>query len=134
MGSGWGGTDVWVRGQGEAIAKGIWYQHRWKEASTISIDWAGMTADEKEDNRVWCAAFIEKSSKPVKEEESRMDLSDITKAEMQMQKLLDKKRAECRGGCGVKDATKVCSQCKEVCKLFSHFGLICLCIRFIPFP
>ena len=93
-----------------------------------------MTADEKEDNRVWCAAFIEKSSKPVKEEESCMDLSDITKAEMQMQKLLDKKRAECRGGCGVKDATKVCSQCKEVCKLFSLFSLICLCIRFIPFP
>ena len=113
LGSHWGGTDVWVRGQGEACAKAFWYQHRSESASMISIDWAGMTADEKEENRVWCEAFIENSRKP---RDSTEDSSDITKAEEHMQKALDKIRKECRGGCGVKDATNVCSRCKEFCK------------------
>jgi hypothetical protein len=117
LGPNWGGTDVWVRGQGEAVAKGIWYQSRWDQASAISIDWAGMTEDEKEENRIWCDDFIEMSNRPQpKSDEPLMDPNDTAKMEEYLQKALDDKRMECRGGCGVKNATKFCSRCKEICK------------------
>jgi hypothetical protein len=44
-----------------------------------------------------------------------MDWSNIRKAEDQVEGLLDKGRKECRGGCGVLDATKFCGRCKETC-------------------
>ena len=34
--------------------EGALVSSRWEDVSTISIDWDGMTADEKEENRVWC--------------------------------------------------------------------------------
>jgi hypothetical protein len=93
LGSYWGGSEVWVRGQGEAFAKGVWYHSRWSQASMISIDWAGITDGEKEENRVWCEDFIEISNKPKpKSDEPSIDWSDITKMEENMQKALDKKR------------------------------------------
>jgi hypothetical protein len=124
LGSEWGGTDVWVRGQGEAFAKGVWYHSRWENASMISIDWAGITVDEKEENRVWCEDFIEKSNRPrQKSDEPPVDWDD-PKVEEHLQNALDKQRRECRGGCGVKDATKVCSRCKEICKSSPSFFFV----------
>ena len=38
--------------------EGALVSSRWEDVSTISD---GMTADEKEENRVWCQYFIEKS-------------------------------------------------------------------------
>jgi hypothetical protein len=116
----WGGSDVWVRGQGEAIGKAVWYHSRWSSASKITIEWDGMTADEKEENRVWCDAFIEESNKPSEkgkdtdvEGSDTMDMQDhITKMEEQ----LDAERRKCRGGCGAENVNNVCSRCKEVCK------------------
>jgi hypothetical protein len=121
LGSHWGGTDVWIRGQGEAFAKALWYHRRSEAASVISIDWAEMTTDEKEENRVWCEAFIKDNTKHQTKDESTVDWSSITKADEYLQKALDERRRECRGGCGVKAATKVCSRCKEICKPDSRF-------------
>ena len=70
----------------------------------MSIDWAGMTADENEENRVWCEEFIENSKKPEQESD---ELSSVDWSEISM---------ECRGGCGVKRATNVCGRCKDICK------------------
>jgi hypothetical protein len=132
LGSRWGGTDVWVRGQGEACAKALWYHSRSESASMISIDWADMTADEKEENRVWCEAFIENSREAQTKDDSTVDSSDITKAGESIQKELNRIRRECRGGCGVKHATNVCSRCKEICKslpmsLWSAASHLCTC-------
>lgn len=69
----------------------------------MSIDWAGMTADENEENRVWCENFIENNKKPKQDsDELLVDWSDMS--------------MECHGGCGVKRATNVCGRCKEICK------------------
>jgi len=111
LGSQWGGMDVWVRGQGEAIAKGIWYHTRWGNASMISIHWAGITADEKEENRIWCEDFIGESiSRRQKSQESSVDRSG---SDTFLQKPSNKKGRECRGGCGTTDAMNVCGRCKE---------------------
>jgi hypothetical protein len=108
---------MWVRGQGEAIAKAFWYHRRETTASMISINWTGMTADEKEENRIWCEDFIEKTNKlKEKREEPSTDRNDLAQMEKPLGKAIEKQRKECRGGCGVNDAKKFCSRCKEVCK------------------
>jgi hypothetical protein len=83
----------------------------------ISVNWTGMTADEKEENRIWCEDFIEKSNK-LKEkcEEPSPDRNGLAQMEKPLPKAAEKQRKECRGGCGVNDAKKFCSRCKEVCK------------------
>src|SRR5882762_9751106 len=114
----WGGSDVWVRGQGEAIGKAVWYHSRWSSASKITIEWDGMTADEKEENRVWCDAFIEESNKPSeKGKDTDVEGSDTMEDHItKMEEQLDAERRKCRGGCGAENVNNVCSRCKEVCK------------------
>ena len=93
----------------------------------VSIDWDGITADEKEENRVWCEDFIEKSLSRLREGKESVEhdsQTDFTKMEKNLPKKLDERDRECRGGCGVMDATRFCGACKETRKsLPSSFSM-----------
>jgi hypothetical protein len=107
LGSMWGGTQVWVRAQGEAIAKSIWYHSRWSGDSILSINWTGMSNAEREENRLWCEEYA-RLREEVKmqwrsERANRMEPKVLTRS------------LECRGGCGEKNSKLVCSRCKETC-------------------
>lgn len=56
-------------------------------------DWAEMTAEKKEENRVWCEDFIAKSNEPESEsdDEESTDWNDMANSEEYIQKALDKK-------------------------------------------
>jgi hypothetical protein len=109
MGSPWGGTDVWVRGQGESFAKAIWYFQRWMRGSVLSIKWTGMTEAEKEEAQVWCAQFEEKSRLMSLESKQLQSNEEYRQA---VEPDFGRKWMECRAGCGEKNSTLACSKCK----------------------
>jgi hypothetical protein len=113
MGSIWGGTLVWVRAQGEAIAKSIWYHSRWDGDSVVSVNWAGMTDAEREENRVWCEEFARKNEEEM-ENESDAEGSEGSEDWS--------KNLECRGGCGEVNSKLVCSRCKETRTRFMFYN------------
>jgi len=51
MGSEWGGTEGWVRAQGAAIARGIWFHKHFNR--DVEVTWSGITEDEKQDLDTW---------------------------------------------------------------------------------
>ena len=42
LGSGWGGSEKWVRAQSAAVAKGVWF------LSKIEVSWSDITEADKE--------------------------------------------------------------------------------------
>ena len=116
---GWecGGSDVWVRAQGAAIAKGIWFHEHFNQ--DIEVSWSGMTEDEKEDLVAWLkerAGRLAERRKIWKEEyEAREakygDTYDIVERKMRMQASY-KLRMSCRADCGEQNPKFNCSKCK----------------------
>jgi len=51
LGSGWGGSEMWVRGQGAAVAKTIWFHDHFDW--NIEVSWSGMTEGKKQDLDMW---------------------------------------------------------------------------------
>jgi hypothetical protein len=84
----WGGREVWVRGQGEGLAKHIWYMNRWSGSSVVSIDWTGITEAEKEGNRTWCEIFKKEGELEDLKPSHRVDPWKV-----------------CRAGCGEENST-----------------------------
>ena len=89
----------------------------------ISIDWNGMTIDEKEKDRTWCENFVTADGKESLEKHDNF-ADDLTKLEENLRKVLDKRRRDCRCGCGARVATSFCSVCKETCQSFSYNLLV----------
>ena len=117
MGSGWGGSDEWVRAQGAAIAKGIWFHKHFDR--DIEVTWSGMTEDEKEDLAAWLKARAERLAEQRKigkeEYDARKakygDTHDLVEMKMGMQAYY-KLRMSCRADCGEPNPKSSCSKCK----------------------
>ncbi|KZP33789.1 hypothetical protein FIBSPDRAFT_846955 [Athelia psychrophila] len=113
LGREWGGTYTWVRGQGEAFAKHIWYFKRWSH-EVATIDWTGMTEDDKIEARAWSE---ERKKKAKAENDSNADDNNTNDNDTKREKYeqaAEKIRKECRGGCGAQNTEFRCSKCKGV--------------------
>lgn len=89
----------------------------------ISIDWDGMTVDEKEEDRTWRKDFVTADGKESLEKHDNF-ADDLIKMEENLRKALDERRRECRCGCGARIATSFCTVCKETCESFSYNLLV----------
>ncbi|KAF7966530.1 hypothetical protein HWV62_38050 [Athelia sp. TMB] len=118
LGRGWGGSDVWVRAQGEAFAQHIWYMDRWSDGEPVTlIEWAGMTEEEKSEARAWSKEREQRSEEAKKLAQEKRDNEqdeDPQERERKYREHQEMKIKECRAGCGVKDASYRCSKCKEL--------------------
>ncbi|KAK0501356.1 hypothetical protein EDD18DRAFT_1278824 [Armillaria luteobubalina] len=73
MGSPWGGSEFWVRGHGEAVAKGLWYNEHWNGDSISVLRWSGMTEEQKGSLDRFRYDFAEKSARRRKEQKAEDD-------------------------------------------------------------
>ncbi len=131
LGSLWGGSDIWVRGQGAAIAKAIWFQQYFD--FDIKVSWSGMTEAEKEDLALW---LKERSEQLAECSRIRTEEYEERKAKygeghhrietrMGMQAYY-RSRLACRADCGEQNPKLSCSKCKIARKslLFFHSDTI----------
>ena len=126
MGSEWGGTDGWVRTQGAAIAKGIWFHKHFDR--DVEVTWSGMTEDEKQDLDAWLKERAERLAEQSKiakvEYEARKakygnkhDALEMKSGMRAHYKLLK----ACRADCGEQNPKFKCSKCKVARKYFFFF-------------
>ncbi|KAG6810772.1 hypothetical protein H0H92_010400 [Tricholoma furcatifolium] len=111
LGSGWSGTDTWIRAQGSAVAKAIWFQKHYNRPN-FEISWSGMTPEEKEDLKAWMeerSARLNKERKELEAKHAHMDCEEEWKAVM---RLYYKMRLWCRADCGEQHPKLTCSNCK----------------------
>ena len=117
LGSYWGGSDVWVRGQGAAIAKAIWFQKYFD--LDIEVSWSGITDAEKEDLAVWLKERAEQlaerrriGTQEYEERKAKYGKEHYRiESKMGMQAHY-RSRLACRADCGEQDPTLYCSKCK----------------------
>ncbi|KIM35352.1 hypothetical protein M413DRAFT_449809 [Hebeloma cylindrosporum] len=117
LGSDWGGTEVWVRGQGAEIAKAIWFHNHFDR--DIEVSWSGMTEDEKQDLAVWLKERSERHAARSKIEGDEYDEREVkygarhhrVEENMGMQ-VYYKSRMACRADCGEQNPKFSCSKCK----------------------
>ncbi|KIM45723.1 hypothetical protein M413DRAFT_442345 [Hebeloma cylindrosporum] len=117
MGCGWGGSDVWVRAQGAAIAKGIWFHKLFNR--DIEVSWSGMSEDDKVALTAWLKERSEglAEQRKIGNEEYKArkakygDNHDIAEMKMAMQAYY-KLRMACRAECGEQNPKSYCSKCK----------------------
>ncbi len=119
LGSSWGGSEVWVRAQGEAVAKGIWYNRHWNGHSISVLRWSGMTEEQKESLDRWRSDFAEKSAERRKKQKAEDDKeleafagTEMPDVECGMQRYW-KRQLRCRADCGVEKGKFNCSRCKR---------------------
>jgi len=117
LGSVWGGTDVWVRAQGAAVAKAVWF-HRYYNLPKIEVSWSGMTEAEKEDLAMWLKERAESL-----ENTKRIETEDYEKrnakfgpgyegsSKMGMLEYY-RRQIACRADCGEQKPKLCCSKCK----------------------
>lgn len=116
-GSEWGGTNIWVRGQGASVAKAIWFLHHFDR--DIEVSWSGMTEDEKQDLAVWSKERTERLAEQRKIEEKEYaahkakygDKDSRVGKRMGMQAHY-KSLMACRADCGEQRPKFNCSKCK----------------------
>ncbi|KAF4584652.1 hypothetical protein EYR40_004638 [Pleurotus pulmonarius] len=115
LGSGWGGTDSWVRAQAASIAKAI-ILHKYHR-NKLSVSFSDMLPSFKLDLAEWNESH-KKEMDAVNRAESQRE-RDI-EAEVgggkgaMIMRLLRDHQLRCRGGCGVEKATLRCSKCRVV--------------------
>jgi MYND finger len=119
LGSAWGGSQIWVRGQGAAVAKGIWFHRHFDKE--LEVSWSGMSDPEKEDLAAWLEKRAERLRKKNDiEEKEYEELKALhgNKHYMVEEKLgMDryyKSLLACRAGCGEENPRLTCSKCKTV--------------------
>jgi hypothetical protein len=114
LGSPWGGSGIWVRGQGTAIAKAIWF-HRHFDRPDVEVSWSGMTDLEKEELTAWLKDRAERLKQQhnieLNEYEARKALHGDNDAKVGMRNHY-KSRLACRADCGKQDVGFACSKCK----------------------
>ncbi|KAF9046022.1 hypothetical protein BDZ89DRAFT_979399 [Hymenopellis radicata] len=103
LGSGWGGSHEWVRGQGAAITKSIWYNQLWD--CRFEASWTGITEEQKAELATWNNRRAENEI-----EQSHVDKGDEMEDVMQRYYNM---RKWCRAQCGEKNAPFQCSKCKS---------------------
>uniref|UniRef100_A0A0W0FXQ0 Uncharacterized protein n=1 Tax=Moniliophthora roreri TaxID=221103 RepID=A0A0W0FXQ0_MONRR len=115
LGSPWGGTQIWVRGQGAAVTKSIWYNKLY-EAETIDISWSGMTASDKdklasfmEGRRIRLAETRARASAMYEERKAQID--DQFDGD-QIKQAYHRHQMSCRADCGEMNPKLQCSKCK----------------------
>jgi len=108
---------VWVRGQGEVIAKAIWFQRYFY--FDIKVSWSGMIEAEKEDLATWLKERVEKLA-----ERRRIETQEYEARKAKYSKehyLIEEKmgmqayyrsRLACRADCGEQNPKLYCSKFK----------------------
>lgn len=127
LGSQWGGVDHWVRAQGAAVAKGIWFQNHW-DFPDIEVTWSGMSDEDKADLTAWlserAARLTDKDKEETKEYEERKakDGDEHLKIEEDMgMRAYYEAQMACRADCGEKHPKLRCSKCKVARESTSPF-------------
>lgn len=111
----WGGSDEWVRKQGEAVAKAIWF-HEHYDQPKIEVSWSGITKAEKDDLALWfkerAVQLAERRRVELEEYEKRNNkFSPRDEAEMGMLEYFRSQMA-CRAECGEKNPRLQCAKCQ----------------------
>ncbi len=105
LGSAWGGSHEWVREQGAAITKSIWFNELW--GCKIEASWTGITEEQKTEIATWNKERAD--NRDDEGEESHDDKGD------QMEKVMQRyynRLKWCRAQCGEKKPSFLCSKCK----------------------
>lgn len=118
LNSDWGGSDIWVRAQGAAVAKAIWF-HKHFDRERIEVSWSGITVAGKAELEAWmqerAARLAEKRKIRTQEYEARKaqygEEHHRIEAEMGMRNHY-KSRLVCRADCGEQEPKLKCSKCK----------------------
>jgi hypothetical protein len=117
LGSGWGGTDGWVRAQGAAVAKAVWFHKHFDR--DIEVTRSGMTEDEKQDLAVWLKERADRlaEQKKIREEEYAARKAKNGDSHYRLEKKMGmqayyKSRMACRADCGEQNPKFNCSKCK----------------------
>lgn len=118
LNSEWGGSDQWIRGQGAAVAKGIWF-HRHFDCPDIEVSWSGMSESDKDDLNAWLkerAVLLEEKErigkKEYEEHEVQYGEEHYKVAVKESMHAYYKSRMACRADCGEKNPKFSCSKCK----------------------
>jgi hypothetical protein len=123
LGSGWGGSDVWVRAQGAAVAKAVWW-HKYYNLPKIEISWSGMTQAEKDDIVIWLKERAERLAerKKIEAEEYKERNAKFTPWDDGKMGMLEHYRLlmACRAECGEQHPKLCCSKCK-----FARMSYLC---------
>ena len=130
LGSQWGGVDHWIRAQGAAVAKGIWWQKHW-DFPDIEVTWSGMTDADKADLTAWLSeraarlAVKEKEEKKEYEDRKAEDGDEHFMIEVDMgMKAYYENQLACRADCGERHPRLRCSKCKIARESLSLFFII----------
>ncbi|ESK87450.1 mynd domain [Moniliophthora roreri MCA 2997] len=118
LGSSWDGPEDWIRAQGAAVTKGIWFNQHW-DRENIDISWSGMSTSDKES----LAAFMQErhvklaQKRAQREAEEREEMNLIGNSHPNIDTELSelryrKRQMECRAKCGEKNPGLQCSKCK----------------------
>jgi hypothetical protein len=117
LGSDWGGSDMWVRGQGTAVAKAIWFHQHFN--NPLDVSWSGMSDSEKVDLAAWLEERAERrrqeKSIAKREYEERKALHGDDYFEVENKMAMDKyhkSQLACRADCGEENPSFTCSKCK----------------------
>ncbi|EEB90229.1 hypothetical protein MPER_11588, partial [Moniliophthora perniciosa FA553] len=118
VGSSWDGPEDWIRAQGAAVTKGIWFNQHWDQ-EIIDISWSGMSTSDKES----LAAFMQErrvklaQKRAQQEAKEREEIALIGDSHPNLDTELSnlryhKSRMECRAKCGEENPELQCSKCK----------------------
>jgi len=118
LGSAWGGSQIWVRGQGAAVAKAIWFHQHFN--NELEVSWSGISDSEKEELGSWLEERAERlrQEKSIQEIEYKKrealhgDKHFLVEQKMGMD-LYRKSLLACRAGCGEENPKLTCSKCKK---------------------
>ncbi|KAF4618872.1 hypothetical protein D9613_009655 [Agrocybe pediades] len=118
LGEPWGGSETWVRAQGAAIAKAIWWNHIF-DMPRVDVSWSDMTDEEQKDVDEWLKEREEKmrekaeaGRKQWKELEKEHGANAFKVEEARVMKKYYEGRMACRADCGEQNPTLVCPECK----------------------
>jgi hypothetical protein len=119
-----GGTHLWVRGQGAAVAKAVWW-HKYYNLPKIEISWSGMTQAEKADIAIWLKERAERLAERKKIEKEEYDKRNgkFTPRDGGKMGMLEYYRSlmACRADCGQQNPELCCSKCKSARKSYLFF-------------
>ena len=125
LGSPWGGSDYWVRGQGEAFGKALWYHRFWNKPD-VEVRWSGMTEEDKAALDEWLkerSATLEEGSRISRQEyeerKARYRGREYLAEERFGMENYYKSRLACRADCGEQNPQLTCSKCKVARQLIS---------------
>ena len=133
----WGGTQEWIDGQGTYFAIAIWVNGYW-DGTLMDLEFTGQTAQFDEEFEVWQVEHAERMKKMREDEAAEeKEMEEGSRAERERTGedyntwRLRELRRTCRGGCGEKKPTFMCSKCRCVRECFQ----IRICeLTFSPHP